>query len=364
MEIHYPSYDKFDPNVDYPAPRAHDYGWGKLSKYSALFAAEHFMGQRLSNKLLAGSRDKLKGQMLTSLQQGEKGKLIPLPSYRDLPQEDFFKHFVKTNRPVVFKGLASDWECCKKWNFDFFKENYGDDEVMLLHHRAYDSSVTEESIERTTLKAFIDKINGGATEYARFFPLLQKHPELRDDINQKWLEGHMSNKNRAWLRFYKLFIGAKGTETSIHNAGNENFFVQIEGLKKWRLYEMDTSPIMDPRSNRSNYKHTSYNPGISTEQEFPMAQYMDYYEVVLEPGDVLYVPPYIWHHVSNPTQSIGVACRWNNIFNAFRSSPLLSTLEVFNTNPNMVKGMMMAMDDYNKVLASSVGLSETSSKKS
>jgi ribosomal protein L16 Arg81 hydroxylase len=82
-----------------------------------------------------------------------------------------------------------------------------------------------------------------------------------------------------------------------------------------------------------------------------MARHMDYYETVLEQGDVLYIPPYYWHHVLNPVSSIGVGFRWNNLRTALRASPLLTTMETFNTNPNVIRAMMMTLTDFNLVLA-------------
>jgi hypothetical protein len=155
------------------------------------------------------------------------------------------------------------------------------------------------------------------------------------------------------MRFYTLFLGGKGTDTAIHNAGNENIFVQVYGQKKWRLYPMEHMAIFDPPANRSLYKYTYYKPDDPDNVRYPMSRHKDYYETVLEAGDVLYNPPYYWHHVSNPVSSIGVGCRWSNIRTALRASPLLATLELFNTNPNLIKGMLMTVKDFNLVLAQS-----------
>jgi hypothetical protein len=113
---------------------------------------------------------------------------------------------------------------------------------------------------------------------------------------------------------------------------------------------MEHAPILDPPANRSVYKFSYYRPNEPDFERFPMARHMDYYETVLNAGDVLYNPPYYWHHVMNPVSSIGVGFRWGNVRTALRASPLLAILEVFNTNPNLIKGMILAQRDFNNVL--------------
>ena len=131
------------------------------------------------------------------------------------------------------------------------------------------------------------------------------------------------------------------------------FRPQGYGRKKWRLYPMEHMPIFDPPANRSVYKFTYYKTDEPDYQKFPMVRHMDWYETELQAGDVLYNPPYYWHHVSNPVSSIGVGCRWSNLRTTWIASPLLATLELFNTNPNVIKGTFMALRDFNSVLAQS-----------
>lgn len=319
--------------------------------YSALFVMDHFFGRERVDRRFPTWRSGLKKRMLESIRQNGEGRCIPLPRINNLDRRTFLKEFVAKSHPVVFEGAAKDWVCCRKWSFEWIKQRYGDDEVMLVDHAEQDRNPLASAVEYLTLADLIDGIDHGSTKYARFHPLLQRHPELRQDINQKWLREHLTNPHTSWMHFYTLFLGGKGTDTAIHNAANENIFVQVQGQKKWRFYPVEHTPIFDPPANRSLYKYTNYRPEDPDYDRYPMVRHMDYYETVLDAGDVLYNPPYYWHHVSNPVRSIGVGCRWNNVQTAFRASPLFLILEAFNTNPNMVKGIMMALKDFNSLLA-------------
>lgn len=289
-------------------------------------------------------------QMLRCLQSHGPGRRLEVPSYRKLSEKCFVTNFVRRSLPVVFKGGAGEWDCVRNWDLDFFKQNYPQQEVLIWSDEDYDSASSEAEVKKQLLADFISDIQSGEVKYARFIPLLQNHPELRDSINQTWLQQYMGRGVFDWTRFYKLFIGAAGTRTPTHNAGDANFFVQIRGQKRWRLFLTDTTPIMNPKANRTIFKTSGFDPDLPDYSRFPMARYMDYYDVILEPGDILYVPPYVWHHVTNLTPTIGVACRWTNLGNAFRASPLLAAMETFNTSPTLFGGFKMVLHDFNDVL--------------
>lgn len=322
-----------------------------LRSFWTLFAMDHFLGRERVDRTFKYWRSDLNQRMLESIRQNGEARVIPLPRITQLDRKTYMKEFVNKSHPVVFVGAAKDWECCRKWSFDWIKQQYGGDDVMLVDHGKQDRNPLHSPVEHLTLGDLIDGIDHGSLKYARFHPLLQRHPELRIDIDQRWLKDHLTNRRTSWLHFYTLFLGGKGTDTAIHNAGNENLFIQIQGQKKWRFYPVEHTPIFDPPANRSLYKYTGYRPDEPDYERYPMARHMDSYETVLEPGDVLYNPPYYWHHVSNPVRSIGVGCRWNNIRTAFVAAPTLATLELFNTNPNLIKGMLMTLKDFNSVLA-------------
>jgi hypothetical protein len=319
--------------------------------YWTLFMMDHFVGRDRVDRTFKHWRSGLKQRMLESIRQNGESRIVPLPRIKNLDRRTYMKEFVNKSRPVVFEGAAKDWECCRKWSFEWIKQKYGSDDVMLVDHAQQERNPLQAPIEHLTLGDLIDGIDHGSLKYARFHPLLQRHPELRPDINQQWLKKHLTNRHTSWLHFYILFLGGKGTDTGIHAAGNENIFVQIQGQKKWRLYPVEHSPILDPPANRSGYKYTGYRPDLPDYDRYPMARHMDWYETVLEPGDVLYNPPYYWHHVSNPTSSIGVGFRWNNMRTALLASPIFATMELFNTNPNVIRQMLLAVKDFNLILA-------------
>lgn len=339
-----------NPSPGESVPRGNGFRRRDERSYGRLFVMDHFLGRARVDRYFPKWRPGIQERMLESIRHNGEGRAIPLPRIKNLDRDTFLRIYAAQSRPVVFEGAARDWECCRKWSFDWIKQTYGDDGVLLVDHGEVERNPLAQATERTTLRRLIDSTDEGAMKYARFHPLLHKHPELREDINRGWLSEHVTNPRTSWLRIYGLFLGAKGTVTTTHTDGSENFFVEIEGRKKWRFYPSWNTPIFDPDANRSVYKYTNYMPDGPGAECYPMARYMDYYETVLEPGDILYSPPYYWHNVINPDRSIGLSCRWFNVGSALRASPLLAIMEVFNTRPNMIKGLLMSVKDFNEVL--------------
>jgi hypothetical protein len=317
--------------------------------YWRLFAMDHFLGRDRVDRLFKQWRSDLRKSMLESIRQNGEARPVPVPRGQNIPPRTFFKEFRRRNQPVVFDRQALDWECCRKWTFDLFKARYGRDEVILFDRLPEDRTPFDKPMEHIRLADLIDGIDHGSLKYARFNPLLQKHPELRQDINQKWLKDYIQ-PHRSFMRLYWVFFGGKGTNTPIHNAGSGNLFVQVTGRKKWRLYPVEHSPVLDPQANRSVYKFTGYRPDEPDYSRYPMARHMDWYETILEPGDVLYIPPYYWHEAANLTSSIAVASRWVDLSLGFRAASTLFCLEGFNTNPNIVQALRISLNDFNKVL--------------
>ena len=130
-------------------------------------------------------------------------------------------------------------------------------------------------------------------------------------------------------------MGGKGSTTASHAARAENLFVQIEGKKHWTLWPSDYNFLCDSDSNRAIYKTSSLDPANPDYERFPAYRYVDYYETVLEPGDILYIPGYTWHQVTNLSDSIGCGLRWFSPKTSYKLDPLKANMAIFSTNPSM-----------------------------
>jgi len=334
-----------------------DFKWWQMFAYNTFQFWDHFLSRELVNKICGRLRYKLRMSMLKTLKKtGHKGQIIPLERRKDLSLDEFLNEYVKKGIPVILEGAAKDWPCSQKWSLEYFKNLHGDDEIVMV-----DQIDIARGYEKTTLADVIDNIRSGGGKYYRFYPLLSRHPEHIMDFDYKWLFARKHKKNLA--EAFQVFIGGKDSETPLHNASACNLFVQTYGEKKWILYHKYHTPVIDPRPVRNIYRSAPIrgkyyfnpfeeNPDYET---YPMYEYIDGYEVVLKPGDVLWNPPYTWHTVKNLSDSIGVGYRWLPQGYCFKQSPLYYFLDLCSTKPPFRKAVKLMKKDFNLVHMAETG---------
>jgi hypothetical protein len=187
----------------------------------------------------------------------------------------------------------------------------------------------------------------GSKKYLKFNRLVHHNRGLQFDFDLDWLKKFQLpwSFNEA----YYLFIGGQNTLTPVHNGFVCTVFIQIYGRKKWTIYKVGERVFLDVRADRRMYFYSSADPDNINDERFPLLKYAEKYEVILEPGDVLWIPPLVWHQVENLSESIGVAFKFPNIPMAFRTSKVLTSLFFLATKPNIFKALWVSLthdEDY------------------
>ena len=63
--------------------------------------------------------------------------------------------------------------------------------------------------------------------------------------------------------------------------------------------------------------------------------------IVLEPGDILYNPPFYWHQVRSLDLNIGIGFRWYSIPSMLKSSITQTILTLTASNPSVRQAKKM-----------------------
>lgn len=106
------------------------------------------------------------------------------------------------------------------------------------------------------------------------------------------------------------WFGPKGTVSPLHFDPKHNLLCQIAGTKKIILYPEKDSQYLYPHENNLLFNTSRVdveNPDHDTFPEFKKATKK---ECLLQPGDVLYIPPKYWHHVRALDNSFSVSFWW------------------------------------------------------
>ena len=114
--------------------------------------------------------------------------------------------------------------------------------------------------------------------------------------------------------YEQIFVGRQGTGTPFHHAAVYNWFYQVDGKKHWWFIDPYDSFLTYPVAILGRAAGFSFClfPYEYNEKAFPLFQYCPMYSAVLEPGDVLFNPPWWWHAIKNVTETtVAVASRWH-----------------------------------------------------
>ena len=226
----------------------------------------------------------------------------------------------------MVRGGAEGWGATDRWTLDWFASEFGEHAVPT------DDRDSDGETVVASLRQCIDRTRSGDGGYARFSPLIDERPELTADLDLPALAA-MSGAPLSRTLF-QLFIGGAGTTTETHCAVGNNAFVQVHGTKRWYFVPPSFTAALDPLPLGRPYfasTATLHDPTLATHPKAPI------FEVELDQGDILLIPPFWWHQVENPTESIGVASRWHHLRHALSQSPFLTAMTATARHPNIVK---------------------------
>jgi hypothetical protein len=221
------------------------------------------------------------------------------------PADEFFRDYWAAHRPVVLTDATARWPALRKWTPAFFRRRFGDQTIEITAGREadpfYDMNFRVHR-RRMRMDRFIDRVlaagtsndlymvsNNQTMRRPRFRALLADVRPPRD-LFEPPTPGATS-----------LWIGPAGTVTPLHHDTTNILFAQIHGRKRVELVSpQETALLLDP-------VHGFYSPvdldGLAA-AEHPALQQLLVQEVVLGPGDALYIPAGWWHRVTSLDVSI------------------------------------------------------------
>eukprot|EP00941_MAST-03F_sp_MAST-3F-sp1_P002369 g2369.t1 len=128
----------------------------------------------------------------------------------------------------------------------------------------------------------------------------------------------------------KIWIGEKGTYMRMHQDGSPNYFIQVYGRKKAYLADTDQRPNLYLYPTGHPAEHITRvafsDPDV---ESFPKFANVVLQEVVIGPGDVLYLPRSYFHQFEQPFENSMSINQWSKPDDSFVKMP-----------PSLRKGIM------------------------
>lgn len=326
---------------------------GERRAMHTLLVLEQLLGPRLSAWLLEPRKVRLQARMLERL----KGTSPPEPTVVDrrenLQAEEFQREYFERSLPVIFSGAARDWPCVRNWSLDWFEKSYGTQDLLLVDAPGLTNQDGRASYEFLRLRELVRSIRAEGGKYLRFSPLLHDFPSLAADLDLPWLERMRGGSTFA--RTYYMFMGGNGHRTYLHSDQPCNLFVQVSGEKRWSLFSPGDSALLYPAVANTAYVQSRVRLSAPDGAEHPLFRYARRFDAHLRPGDVLYVPPFVWHEVENVGETIAVGYRYSSLAAAAKSSLAFLLLRALSTNPPVWRTMSYGKSDTNLIWAHTGG---------
>jgi hypothetical protein len=243
-----------------------------------------------------------------------------------LSAEEFLERYYATNRPVILTGELADWPALVRWSPDYLKMKVGGRPVEFQGERNRDREfeMYKDAHRRVApFDRFIDQIllpGAGNEAYLTAYNSPRNAEALsvlHDDLGA--LEKFLDRKAAA--PHGMMWIGPAGTVTSLHHDLTNNFIAQIVGRKRVKLAPAaEVGRLYNERHVFSVIPDLE-DPNINPES-YPRLEGLRIYDVLLEPGEILFMPFGWWHQVKSLDFSVTITFtnfRWRN--NAYASYP-------------------------------------------
>ena len=221
--------------------------------------------------------------------------------------EAFQRAHVGPRRPVVLRGLVSDWPAIRRWSPDYLRSAFPATLVTTI--RAERGRVVmhgeKGSIEQPMrLGEYIESLRDTHDRYLTS-PLRDLPDALRNDVPAPpyCTEASWQNGN--------IWIGAAGTVARMHRDLADNLHALVFGHKRFTLVAPRQSALVYP-----NRLFDSFPNGCRVDVEqpdfarFPKLRGVERLVAELEPGDAIYIPRRWWHHVRTLEVSASVNYWW------------------------------------------------------
>jgi Rps23 Pro-64 3,4-dihydroxylase Tpa1-like proline 4-hydroxylase len=226
----------------------------------------------------------------------------------ELSGGEFFEHYYTKNRPVLLKGALTASDAVRRWSPAYFRERFGTVPVEITASRNRDDDYElhfRQTVRTVTLSEFVDRLST-ESDTNDFYLVARNYffdnPALRGLRDELAPPPEIIDTADESPGTAKLWFGPKGTVTPLHFDEHSILFTQVHGRKHFKLIPSFDHPYMYAR----NTFYSAVDALHVDLSRFPLFQNVSMAEVVVEPGDALFLPVGWWHWARSLDVSISV----------------------------------------------------------
>jgi len=251
-----------------------------------------------------------------------------------LPSEDFEAKYMERNTPVVIEGLSQEWPATHTWSTEWFAtdEQISQEPVTVFLTKQYEGDVMN-----CTMREYVNSFQrlkqeaaecGGDVPYLRSWEIGQVRNDLLGscgggfdyfkDMFSLLPESTMVKPPFSWL-----FIGPGGSYTGVHaDAVSSKLFeggvltvdawtAVIRGKKLFRLWHPDALGDLFVGKISGRYGSREFVDMTAPDlARFPRCLDREPIEIVVEAGQVIYIPKNWAHDVLALEDTISLTTHW------------------------------------------------------
>lgn len=211
-----------------------------------------------------------------------------------ITSKEFNYDYFLPQKPLIIKHVSPGAPAFKKWNIDYMKKNAGELIVDVHDNRIKNKATTSITKADKKIK-FADYLTiieeNKESDYRIFlFNLFKYNPVFRNDFPCPDIFNGVLDK----IGF--TFFGAKNSSVRIHYDIDccNVLHTQFLGRKKIILISPEYSELLYQLPFTT---HSILDFQQIDAENYPALKHVKGYEIILQPGETLFMPSGYWHHM-------------------------------------------------------------------
>lgn len=229
-----------------------------------------------------------------------------------LSTNEFNKSYVELGKPVIISGVIPDWNGFEKWSLKYLKD-------LSPFLNIYAKKFSDKGIEicSLTMERYIELIekyeedpkNHARPPYCHDLPLFSLIPSLVEDAQPFPFDYLPEWYWHKWWRYCQFFLGSSNSITPLHFDCllTNNIFFQIVGRKQFTILLPEDAKYC----YRKGWRWFLVNPENPDLNKYPEYKNAKPIKFIVNPGDIVYMPPGTLHHVRSLDMSISFNIDWH-----------------------------------------------------